>query len=77
MKKFNKKKELKSEKVDSSELGKYYDEEVLKKAKKARRQKIWKIVQRVVIGVVASTVICSPVCSAAIEYPDGIEEIAS
>lgn len=59
MKKFNKKKELKSEKVDSSELGKYYDEEVLKKAKKARRQKIWKIVQRVVIGVVASTVICS------------------
>ena len=53
------KKELKSENVDSSELGKYYDEEVLKKAKKARRQKIWKIVQRVVIGVVASTVICS------------------
>lgn len=34
MKKFNKKKELKSEKVDSSELGKYYDEEVLKKPEK-------------------------------------------
>lgn len=59
MKKFSKKKELNIEKKDSSELKKEYSEEVTKRAKKARRERIWKVIQKVVIGVVVSTVICS------------------
>lgn len=59
MKKFSKKKELNIEKKDSSQLKKEYGEEVIRRTKKARRERIWKIIQRVVIGAVVSTVICS------------------